>query len=76
MTAAAEKLVNRFNSLFPPGSKCHWRNIGKEGVPYEVVTVRVAAYLLPSGIPVTHFDERPGYCSIAENFVAYNIIPS
>src|SRR4051812_46589044 len=72
---AASRLVNKFNSTFPPGSKCHWRSIGKKGVPYELVTVASAAFLM-SGQPVAMFEEKRGCCSIAENFMLYNIIPS
>lgn len=70
-----EQLVNKFNSLFPVGSKCHWRPIGKDGVEYELMTVDVPARMHGSE-PIVWFKERRGMCSIAERFVAYNIIPA
>lgn len=71
-----EQLVNKFNSLFPVGAKCHWRSVGRYGVPYETVTVRAPAFISASGHPVVFFEEHRGYCSIDEMFTLYDILPA
>lgn len=73
MTDKVTKLVNKFNSLFPVGTKVHWRSVGRDGVPYQIVTVQHPAYV-SHGQPVVFFEERRGYCSIEENFVNYHIL--
>lgn len=69
-----EDLINKFNTMFPVGSKVRWRSVGNDGVPYEVLTVLGAAALLSGHSPVAWFRERVGCCSIEERFVDYALV--
>lgn len=64
------QIVKTFNKQFPVGSKCFWRNVGMDGVPYDQVTVKIAAWL-EHGNPVAMFEEKRGYCSVGTKFVHY-----
>lgn len=72
--AQAALLVKKFNSMFPVGAECYWRSIGKDGVPFDRLTVRSIAYV-SNGQPVVFFEGKSGYCSIEPRFVSYTHIP-
>lgn len=63
-------LINKFNRLYPVGSKVMWRSVNHDGVEYQEVTVQTPAYD-SYGQPVCFFNERPAFCSIEPGFVDY-----
>lgn len=67
---SSQPTIDKFNAMFPVGSKCQWRSIGKDGVPFQTVTVEHPAYDL-HGQAVAFFAERRGCCSVDLNFVDY-----
>lgn len=69
-TGAVKRLVERFNKLFPKGSKVEWRSINSDGVPYKTVTVQCEAYD-SYGNAVCFFNEVRSFCSIEPGFVKY-----
>lgn len=75
MTKANQKLIDRFNDRYPVGATFEWRSIGKDGIPFERLTVRAAAYD-HFGMAVVFSKERSGFISIEKNFVNYAFRPT
>ena len=70
-TDKATKLVNKFNSTFPVGSKCHWRSRSVNGTPYEIVTVEFPAFIPEHGMPVAFFTQPSLACvALVRSFVS------
>ena len=67
----ALKLVEKFNSLYPIGSKVMIRKIAIKSALYEQVTVNKKAITLNEIQPVASFEEISGYFSIEPAFVKY-----
>lgn len=67
----AQELVDKFNALYPIGSKVMHRTMAIKSAPFVERTVRTEAYLSNSMQPVAHFEEISGYCSIEADFVQY-----
>lgn len=66
----SEKLVEKFNEIFPVGSTVMWRSIAIESVEHQPFTVISKATLL-NGQPIVCFAEKHGYVSIEPVFVDY-----
>jgi hypothetical protein len=66
-----EKLVEKFNQLYPVGSKVMLRKVASNSFPYKEYTVRAEAFIANSGQPVAYFNEISGYFSIEPEFVQY-----
>jgi len=69
--AAAEKMVAKFNRLYPVGDGVYWRSYVSDAAPYKYMTVKTPAFVA-NGQPVVFFQERSGYCSIEPEFVKYD----
>lgn len=63
-----EKIIAKFNKMFPVGSTVRWRSsVGSE---YQNMTVAHAAYD-NHGLAVAFFNEKSGFCSVEPLFVDY-----
>lgn len=67
----AEKLVEKFNKLFPVGSKVGHKKIGLKSYPFEMRIVKSKAYVSSSYDAVAFFEGLSGYYSIEPNFIDY-----
>jgi hypothetical protein len=67
----AQKLVERFNELYPVGSVVSLRKMASKSVPYIECTVRSSAFVANETDPVAFFNEISGYFSIEPDFVSY-----
>ena len=64
-------LVEKFNRLYPEGSKVKLRKIASPFCPVIECTVSYKAYLAYDGTPVAFFNEIAGAFSIEPDFVQY-----
>ena len=67
----AQKLVEKFNELYPVGSKVTLRKVSVKSAPYIECTVRSAAFAANATNPVAFFEEISGYFSIEPDFIKY-----
>ena len=67
----AQKLVQKFNELYPIGSVVMLRKMALKSAPYIECTVRSAAFVANETDPVAFFNEISGYFSIEPDFVSY-----
>ena len=67
----AEKLVEKFNELYPVGSTVMVRKIARESSPYVEYTVKAKAFLVNPTSPVAFFNGISGCFSIESCFVSY-----
>lgn len=67
----AQKLVEKFNKIYPVGSKVPLRKFAIESSPYIECTVKYAAFAANEINPVAFFKEISGYFSIEPVFIKY-----
>jgi hypothetical protein len=67
----AQQLVDKFNQLYPIGSKVMVKRNSTKNCPLEEVTVKSEAFLSYSNAPVCFFNEISGYFSIDKKFIKY-----
>ena len=67
----AERTVEKFNKLFPIGSKVMQRNIGIKTFPFKERIVKSEAFISSSYEPVVFFQGCSGYFSVLPDFIDY-----
>lgn len=67
----AGKLVERFNQLYPVGSKVLLRKVSRDSFPYQEYTVQREAYALNETEAVAFFEGISGCFSIEPQFIKY-----
>jgi hypothetical protein len=69
--AQAVLLVEKFNRLYPVGSKVKLRLVAHPLDPIIECTVRYPGYIMKGGEPVAFFNEISGCFSIEPDFIQY-----
>lgn len=64
-------LVEKFNRLYPEGSKVKLRKIASPFAPTIECTVCYKAHITYDGTPVAFFNEISGAFSIEDDFIQY-----
>lgn len=64
------EIIERFNNLYPVGSKVQYRTVSMNGFPFKEGTVRDAAYI-NEGNPVAFLEEVRGFLCITPDFIKY-----
>ncbi len=67
----SQNLVEKFNQLYPVGSKVMLRKVKSKSFNYKEYTVRKEAFCTNSFDAVAYFDGISGYFSIDTDFVQY-----
>lgn len=68
----AQKLVDRFNKLYPVGATVSLRKVARDSFPYTEYTVKSEAFVANETSPVAFFNGISGYFSIEPDFIKYN----
>jgi hypothetical protein len=69
--AKSQVIVDRFNELYPVGSKVPMRSIGTKGTPFVERIVESEAYVTAGGSPMVFYEGLSGCYSIEPMFVDY-----
>lgn len=67
----AQQLIEKFNELYPVGSKVMLRKWASDSSPYIECTVKAEAFLTNSNDAVAFFNEISGFFSISPEFIQY-----
>lgn len=67
----AQNLVEKFNQLYPVGSKVMLRKVASKSFPYQKYIVKKEAFCTNSFDAMAFFDGISGYFSIDTDFVQY-----
>jgi len=67
----AQNLVEKFNQLYPVGSKVMLRKAASSRFPYQEYTVKKEAFCTDSFDAVAYFKGISGFFSIDTDFVQY-----
>lgn len=67
----AQELVEKFNRIYPVGSKVMIRKVAFDDFPYNEYVVKKKAYCTSSYDAVALFEGISGYFSIDSDFVKY-----
>lgn len=67
----SQLIIEKFNELYPVGSKCPMRSTNHKSYEYKEEVVKHEAFMSNSGDPVAFFEGKSGYYAIEEGFVKY-----